>query len=405
MTNNQGGALSDIKVIDLSRVLGGPYCTQTLADHGAEVIKIEPPMGDETREWGPPFEKDEEGNVTSSAYFKGANRNKQCIALDLRLPEARKILFRLLETADVLVENFKAGTLEKWDMGYEDVLSEKFPKLIHCRITGFGNDGPLGGFPGYDAVIQAMTGLNSINGTPESGPTRIGTPVVDLVTGLNAVIGINMALVERNRSGRGQLVEATLYDTGISLLHPHGANWFMSGKIPVPTGNAHPNITPYDLFETKTQPLFLANGNNAQFKKTMDVLERPELADDPRFKTNGDRNLNKVELTEILGAILADYDGQELTSKLLAAGVPAGPANNVGEVLSDAHTMHREMVVEIDNYKGLGAAVKLDRTPATMRTAPGLFAQDNRSVLKEAGYSEAEINDFVDNGIVVDKKR
>jgi len=405
MSDTPEGALSGIKVIDLSRVLGGPFCTQILADHGADVIKVEPPMGDETREWGPPFETDEEGNTVSSSYFKGTNRNKKCIALDLRQEGAKEILFRLLETADVLIENFKVGTLERWGMGYEEVLQKRFPQLIHCQITGFGNDGPLGGFPGYDAVIQAMSGLNSINGTPGSGPTRIGSPVVDLVTGLNAVIGINMALVERNRSGLGQKVESTLYDTGVSLQHPHAANWFMNGKIPVITGNAHPNVVPYDLFETRTRPIFLAVGNNGQFKKAMEVLGRPELADDPRFITNGERNINRIALTEILTELLADEECQELTSRFLAVGVPAGPANNVGEVLTDEHTLHRKMVVEIDDYKGVGAPVKLSRTPASMRTAPGLFAQDNHSVLSEAGYSDEEIASLVNSGAVVDKKR
>ena len=405
MNDTPEGALSGIRVIDLSRVLGGPFCTQILADHGADVIKVEPPMGDETREWGPPFQTDDEGNRVSSSYFKGANRNKKCIALDLKLPQARDVLLKLLETADVLVENFKVGTLEGWGLGYHDVLQHRFPKLIHCQITGFGSDGPFGGFPGYDAVIQAMSGLNSINGTPDSGPTRIGAPVVDLVTGLNAVIGINMALVERSRSGKGQRVESTLYDTGISLLHPHGANWFMSGKIPERTGNAHPNVVPYDLFETKSRPIFLAVGNNSQFKKAVEVLGRPELGDDPRFANNGDRNINRVALSEILTELLAEQECQDLTSKLLAVGVPAGPANNIEEVLTDEHTLHRKMVVEIDDYKGLGAPVKLDRTPATMRTAPALFAQDNRSVLREAGYSDEEITSLVSTGAVVDKKR
>ncbi len=211
------GALAGLNVIDLSRVLGGPYCGQMLADHGADVIKIEPPLGDETRGWGPPF--DAEG---ISAYFAGINRNKRVVALDLTKLAGRDVLLKLLETADVLVENFKTGTMEKWGLGYEAVLAKKFPRLVHARVSGFGADGPLGGFPGYDAMVQASTGLVSVNGSPEGGPVRIGIPVVDLSTGMNACIGILMALYERNRSGKGQFVDATLYDSAIALQHPHG---------------------------------------------------------------------------------------------------------------------------------------------------------------------------------------
>jgi len=228
------GALAGIRVIDLSRVLGGPYCGQILADHGAEVLKIEPPQGDETRTWGPPFE-----NGVAS-YYMGLNRNKTGMHLDLTQPEGRETLLGLLEGAD--------------------------PKLVHCRVSGFGADGPLGGLPGYDAAIQAMTGLMSVNGEVGSEPLRIGLPVVDMVTGLNAVIGVLLALQERQRSGRGQFVEAALYDCGLSLLHPHAANWFGDGRLPGRTGNAHPNIYPYDAFPTRTVPVFLAVGNDRQFQ-------------------------------------------------------------------------------------------------------------------------------------------
>src|SRR6266852_2574609 len=210
MTDAQTGALAGIKVIDLSRVLGGPYCTQMLGDHGADVIKVEPPQGDETRSWGPPFQGD------AASYFIGVNRNKRGIALDLAKPDGRAVLFRLLEPADVLVENFKTGTLERWGMGYDEVLSQKFPRLVHCRVSGFGADGPLGGHPGYDAAVQGMAGLMSLNGEPEGEPLRVGVPVVDLATGLNAALAIMMALQERTRSGKGQFVEATLYDCAVA---------------------------------------------------------------------------------------------------------------------------------------------------------------------------------------------
>lgn len=404
-STNFAGALAGIRVLDLSRVLGGPYCTQTLGDHGADVIKVEPPMGDETREWGPPFERDSSGGIVSSAYFKGVNRNKRCIAVDLRKPAGRDIIFRLLEQADVLLENFKTGTLEKWDMGYAEVLGPRYPRLIHCRISGFGADGPLGGYPGYDAVAQAMAGLISINGAPECGPTRLGSPVVDMVAGLHAVIGITMALVERARSGRGQFIETTLYDTGISLLHPHAANWFMSGKLPALSGNAHPNISPYDLYASKTRPVFLAVGNDGQFRRLAEILDRTELAADPRFKSNGDRVQNREALTQALGAQIAQWDGEELCRRLLDAGVPAGPANNVAEVLTDAHTQHREMVVENDDYRGVGLPIKFGRTPGGARCAPKRFGVDNREVLMQAGYSESEIEALTESGVLVMERR
>ncbi len=399
MTENNG-ALSGVKVIDLSRVLGGPSCTQILGDHGAEVIKVEPPTGDETREWGPPFQTDENGDKIASSYFIGVNRNKRCISLDLRSEQGKEVLLRLLEDADVLVENFKAGSLEKWGLGYEEVLREKFPELIHCRITGFGVDGPLGGYPGYDAAVQATTGLFSVNGSAESGPTRLGIPVIDLGTGLNAVIGICMALFERQRSGKGQQVDVSLFDTGVGLLFPHASNWFMNGKIPQRIGNAHPNVVPYDLFETATQPIFLAVGNNGQFRKALTILGRPELADDPRFLTNGLRNDNRDALREILGDLLAEHDGAELNTKFLEGGVPAGPALNVQEIMEHPHTRHRNMIFEEGEYRGLGAPVKLSRTPASLRTPPRRFGADNQEVLREAGYSSDEIESLIASGAV-----
>lgn len=399
------GALKGVRVVDLSRVLGGPSCTQTLADHGADVIKVEPPSGDETREWGPPFKKGGDGEIIASSYFIGVNRNKRCIALDLRSEEGKSVLLRLLETADVLVENFKTGSMEKWGLGYEDVLKEKFPKLVHCRITGFGADGPLGGYPGYDAAVQAMTGLFSINGSPDSGPTRIGIPIVDLGTGMNAVIGICMALLERHRSGKGQFIDITLYDTGVALQFPHGSNWFMGADRPQRVGNAHTNISPYDLFPTRTQPMFIAIGNNGQFRKAVEILGRPEMADDPRFINNGERNKNREALRIELTGLLAEWDGAELNEKFLKAGVPAGLASSVDEVVVHPHTQHRKMVVEDEGYQGLAAPVKLSRTPATYRSKPEAFAASTKDVLREAGYSETEIDGLVSSGAVVTQRR
>ncbi|HZS83013.1 MAG TPA: CoA transferase [Stellaceae bacterium] len=393
------GALAGIKVIDLTRVLGGPYCTQMLGDHGAEIIKVEPPQGDETRGWGPPFKDG------AASYFIGVNRNKRGMALDLSQPQGREVLFRLLETADVMVENFKTGTLERWGMGYETVLQHRFPRLVHCRVSGFGADGPLGGYPGYDAVIQGMAGLMSVNGEPEGAPVRVGVPVVDLATGMNATIAILMALLERGRSGKGQFVEAALYDSAIALLHPHMANFFLDGKPPKRTGNAHSNISPYDQFKTGTKRVFLGIGNDRQFARLCAEIGRPDLAQDARFRSNGDRVMNRAALRAELEAALASVDGVALTTKLLEQGVPAGPVHDVPEVVSHPHTRHRQMVVEKSGYRGTGNPVKLSRTPASVRSAPPQFGEATRAVLAEAGYAPAEIEALIAAGIALAPKR
>jgi len=388
------GALAGIKVIDLSRVLGGPYCTQMLGDHGADVIKVEPPQGDETRSWGPPFRGD------AASYYIGVNRNKRGIALDLAKPEGREVLFRLLAQADVLIENFKTGTMERWGMGYAEVLAEKFPRLVHCRVSGFGADGPLGGYPGYDAAIQAMAGLMSLNGESSGEPLRVGIPLVDLATGLNAALAILMALHERQHSGRGQFVEATLYDCAVALLHPYAANWFLSGKPPQRTGNQHPNVAPYDQFATKTKPIFLAIGNNRQFQRFCAEIGKPALAEDARFRDNKDRVVNRAALRREIEGAMAALDGETLTTRLLDRGVPCGVVQGLPDVLTHPHTRHRRMVYEEGAYKGVGAPVKLSRTPPALRRTPPAFGAGNREVLTEAGYSAAEIDRLIDAGIV-----
>lgn len=389
------GALAGLRVLDLSRVLGGPYCTQILSDHGASVIKVEPPMGDETRGWGPPFVDG------TASYFNGVNRNKTDLALDIAKPEGRDIVLRLLGDADVLVENFKIGTLEKWGLGYETVLRPSFPRLIHCRVSGFGADGPLGGAPGYDAVAQAMGGLMSVNGDPQSGPTRIGIPIVDMATGLNAVIGILLALAERQRSGLGQSVDATLYDTAVGLLHPHAANWFVNGQTPQLVGSGHPNVVPYDKFRTRDGEIFLGIGNDGQFRKFCEYVGAPELAADPRYANNGERNRNRATLRSAIEALLVHRDGDALCRELLKAGVPAGLVSTLPEVLQHPHTLHREMVVDVgEGQRGLGVPVKLSRTPGAPRTPAPRLGQHSREVLAAAGYSAEEIGRLIDRGIV-----
>ena len=358
------GALAGIRVVDLSRILGGPYCGQILGDHGADVLKIEPPQGDDTRTWGPPF-KD---GVAS--YYMGLNRNKRLMRLDLSAEDDRVVLMALLEEADVLIENFKTGTLEKWSIGHE-ALAARFPRLIHCRVSGFGADGPLGGLPGYDAALQALNGIMSVNGEAGGTPLRVGLPVVDMVTGLNAALGVMLALHERRRSGRGQFIEAALYDSGLSLLHPHGANWFLDGRTPQRTGNAHPNIYPYDSMATATEPIFLAVGNDRQFTLLCKHLGAPSLSADERFATAGARSVNRVALKAALEALLAAHDGPKLADALVAAGVPCAPVLSVSAALQHPHTAHRGMVVELPGgYRGIASPIKLSRTPASYRFAP-----------------------------------
>ena len=358
------GALAGIRVLDISRILGGPYCGQILGDHGADVLKVEPPQGDDTRTWGPPF-KD---GVAS--YYHGLNRNKRTMALDLASEDGRAALLALVAEADVLIENFKTGTMERWGIGY-DALSKRFPRLVWCRVSGFGADGPLGALPGYDAAVQAMTGIMSINGEADGGPMRVGLPVVDMVTGLNAVIGVLLALQERQRSGRGQFVEAALYDSGLSLLHPHAANWFLDGRTPQRTGNAHPNIYPYDALATGTDPIFVAVGNDRQFASFCRCIGLPDLAQDERYQHAGARSVHREGLKQQLEAALADFDGRTLVDQLMAAGVPAAPVLSVDAALAHPHTAHRGMVVEMEGgYRGVGSPVKLSRTPASYRHAP-----------------------------------
>ncbi|HTB40315.1 MAG TPA: CoA transferase [Reyranella sp.] len=390
------GALAGLKVIDLSRVLGGPYCAQMLADHGAEVIKVEPPQGDETRLWGPPFDQD-----GISAYFAGINRNKRTIALDLSKPEGRDVLLKLLAEADVLIDNFKTGTMEKWGIGYAETLSKKFRRLVHARVSGFGADGPLGGFPGYDAMVQASAGLVSVNGAPEAGPVRIGVPVVDLSTGMNACMGILMALYERNRSGKGQFVDATLYDSAVALHQPHAPNYFMAGLKPKLYGNSHGNLAPYANFPTKGRNIVIGAGNDAQFRKLVQMLGKPELADDPRFLTNKDRLAHKPALEAELRALTKDRDGESFANELMKNGVPSGAVMEVPDVMEHPHTRHRGMVWEKDGYRNVGNPVKLSRTPPAARSKPKKFGADTRAVLGEHGYSAAEIDSLVASGIAL----
>jgi formyl-CoA transferase len=395
----QQAALSGKLVIDLSRVLGGPYCTQILGDHGAEIIKIEPPRGDETRDWGPPFHEQD------AAYFIGVNRNKRSMGLDLTTEQGREVLLKMLEKADVLVENYKPGTMEKWGLGYEEVLRERFPRLVHCRVSGFGSDGPWGGFPGYDAIIQAMAGWFSINGEQGSKPTRLGLAAVDMGTGLYSAIAILMALLERENSGQGQYLDMTLYDCAVSLMHPHIPNYNFSGEVPGPTGNAHPNISPYDTFATGTIDIFIGAGNNRAWAKLCRELGIEELIDDPRFADNIDRVNNRDELKRLLEVSLKQFDGQEIGSRLAAAGLAAGPIHNTEQVVNHPHTHHRQMTIEKDWYKMTGTPIKFSRTPGSVRHLPPKFGAQSREILQEFGFDSAEVDELLQQQVVLDQRK
>lgn len=392
-------ALNGIKVLDLTRVLGGPYATQILADHGAEVIKVESKIGDEVRGWGPPFIND------MASYFINVNRNKKSIAIDLTKKEGKELILELVKSCDVLIENFKTGTMEKWGLGYEEVLSSKFPKLIHCRISGFGATGPLGGAPGYDAIVQAMTGMMSINGHASGGDVRVGAPVVDMGTGLYATIGILMAIQERHKSGLGQFIDMSLYDSALALMHPHTGNYFLSKKPGTATGNAHPNIAPYDKFKTATNEIFMGIGNDVGFVRLCKALNLDELITDKRFLSNGDRVENRIALTKYLEDALSNVDGVEFSEKLLAAGIPAGPVRNIEEAINHPQTKERQMTISKDEYKGVSSPIKFSRSRSVgVKHKPPIIGQHTKGILKEAGYNEDAINKLLSEEIVFQNK-
>ena len=389
------GSLAGLKVLDLSRVLAGPLCGQMLADHGADVVKLEAPAGDETRMLGPPFD-----STGVAAYFGAVNRGKRDISVDLSKPAGREVLARLIAGCDVLIENFLPGTMERWGLSYEQVLAKRHPRLIYCQITGFGTDGPLGGLPGYDAVVQAICGLMSINGSVDCGPTRLGVPMVDHLTAYTSLTGILLALNARTATGLGQKVEATLFDTALSMLVPHAANWLHSGKTPELLGSAHPNIAPYDKFSAADGEVFIGILTDAQFRKFADFIGRPELALDPRFVRNAVRVEHRSELSAQIEQALADYAREPLCRSLMQIGVPAGPVNSVPQALTQAHARHRRMVVEHDDYRGLGASVQLSATPPFATRGSPRFGGDTADVLRDAGYSQAEIDELRATGVL-----
>lgn len=373
------GALSHIRVLDLSRVLAGPWATQVLADLGAEVIKVEhPDGGDDTRHWGPPYMRDANGEATQeSAYFLCTNRGKQSVRIDMRTDQGQARIRELARNADVLVENFKVGGLQKYGLDY-DSLRELNPRLVYCSITGFGQTGPYASRPGYDFLIQAMGGLMSVTGAPDSEggePCKVGVALTDIMTGLYATIGILAALSERERSGEGQYVDLALLDVTAATLANQASNFLVGGQVPQRLGNAHPNIVPYQAFATADGHCIVAVGNDGQFRNFVEVLGRGELADDQRYATNRARVENRDSLVPLLQEAMLQRSRDAWLAEFEVAGVPAGPINNVDEVFADPQVLARGMRVTLphpDNpsLEVVGNPIKLSRTPVEYRQPP-----------------------------------
>ncbi len=392
-------ALDDLRIVDLSRVLAGPYCTMLLADYGADVIKIEEPVGgDGTRQWGPPWVGDQ------SAYYLSANRNKKSLTLNLKAEQGLEILRRLVREADVLIENFKAGTMAKFGLGYETLAAEN-PGLIYCSLTGYGQTGPYKDRPGYDFMIQAQGGLMSITGPEDGEPYKVGVAIADITTGLFAANAILAALHYRTQTGRGQFIDIALLDSQVAWLANVAHNYFASGLTPARYGNAHPNIVPYQIFPTQDRQIALAVGNDQQYQRLCEVLERPDLWADERFQTNAGRVEHRGELIPELEAALQTQPSEYWTQRLLAVKIPVAPVNSIPEILNDPHIQARGMVQTVEHptlgqLQMLGAPAKLSATPATMRKAPPTLGEDTQSVLAGLGYSGDDILALRRDGVV-----
>lgn len=395
--------LAGIRVLDLSRVLAGPWCTQNLADLGADVIKIERPgTGDDTRTWGPPFLKDENGNETSeSAYYLSANRNKRSVAVDFSTPAGAELVREMARQCDIVVENFKVCGLKKYGLDY-DSLKELNPGLIYCSITGFGQTGPLASLPGYDFMIQGLGGLMSITGErddlPGGGPQKAGVAVADVITGMYASVAILGALHERNRSGRGQYIDLALLDAHIAMLANQNLNYMTSGVAPKRYGNAHQNIVPYQVFEVSDGHMIVAVGNDGQFRAYCEALERPDLSDNPDYATNSQRLRHRDELVPLLAEIMQKQPREYWIERLQRVGVPCGPINNLDEVFAHPQVKAREVWREIPHPiagKTPTAAnpIRFSDTPIEYRMAPPLLGQHTEEVLAEFGLTMPQDND------------
>jgi crotonobetainyl-CoA:carnitine CoA-transferase CaiB-like acyl-CoA transferase len=399
--------LTGLRVLDLSRILAGPWATQLLADLGAEVIKIERPgEGDDTRGWGPPFVVGEHEADLFSAYFLAANRGKKSVAVDFSKHEGREIVLALAKSCDVVIENFKVGGLKRLGLDY-GTLSAVNPRLIYCSISGFGQTGPYKDKPGYDLLVQAMGGLMSITGAPGGGPMKVGVAVADILTGLYATVAILASLNERRASNKGQHIDLALLDVQVAMLANQGMNFLASGQVPQRHGNAHPNIVPYQAFATSDGHVVVAVGNDAQFARFTAILGVPELSEDLRFQKNAERVRNRGDLIGILSSRIVNFRKLELLSLLDAQLIPAGPINEMHEVFSDPHVAARDLVVEQKLSEGrpstrmIGNPIKFSRTPIAYRDAPPRLGAHTTEILKDAlGIPESELERLIEEGTI-----
>jgi crotonobetainyl-CoA:carnitine CoA-transferase CaiB-like acyl-CoA transferase len=392
--------LTGIRIFDLTRILAGPTCTQLLGDLGADVIKIERPgVGDDTRSWGPPYVKDADGNdTTESAYYLSANRNKRSITIDLRRAEGIALAKQLIAKCDVLIENFKVGSLAKLGLGYDD-LKEEFPNLVYCSVTGFGQTGPYANRAGYDFLAQGLGGIMSITGDPEGPPMKVGVGIADVMTGMYASTAILAALRHRDATGQGQHIDTCLLDTQVSWLINEGTNYLVSGKIPIKLGNEHPNIVPYKVFGTADGYVILAVGNDRQFQDWCRCAGAEDLGSDPRFATNPLRIGNREALYEAMPAYMTRKTTQQWLIGLASAKVPCSPVNNIKQVFENEQVQARGMRIEMDHPKAgsgkvplIGNPLRMSATPPQYRQAPPVLGEHTDEVLAEVlGLDEAEI--------------
>jgi crotonobetainyl-CoA:carnitine CoA-transferase CaiB-like acyl-CoA transferase len=405
------GPLSHIRVLDLSRVLAGPWAGQNLADLGAEVIKVErPKVGDDSRAFGPPWVKDRAGKDTrDSAYFTSANRGKKSLTLNIALPEGQAIVRDLAAKSDVLLENYKFGDLARYGLGYDE-LKRINPRLVYCSVTGFGQSGPYRERPGYDFMIQGMGGMMSVTGEPDGapggGPQRAGVPIADIITGMYASIAICAALAHRERSGEGQHLDLALLDSQIALLAYQNTNYFATGVAPRRIGNLHPNIVPYQPFRAADGELILACGNDSQYRKFCEAAGCPELAADPRFATNGKRVENRGELTRLLGEVFGKRTKQEWLELLEAAGIPNGPINDVAQVYQEPQVKARGVKIELEHAAAgklalVASPMRFSATPLEYRLAPPVLGQHTDEILgRLLGKDAAEIERLRAAGVI-----
>jgi len=409
--SKQAASLQHIRVLDLTRVLAGPWCTQNLADLGADVIKVERPgVGDDTRSWGPPYAKDAAGNnSTEAAYYLTANRGKRSITIDIASPEGQQLIRDLVLHADVVIENYKVDQLKKYGLDYASLSALK-PDLVYCSITGFGQTGPYASRSGYDFIIQGMGGLMSITGErddlPGGGPQKAGVAIADLMTGMYATIAVLAALTHRDRSGEGQYLDMALLDVQVAMLANVGSNYLSSGNAPKRWGNAHANIVPYQTFATSDGHIIVAAGNDGQYRKFVEAGDYPELATDARFLTNPQR----VELRDTLVPMLAEMVRKKTKAEWLAllesAGVPCGPINNLNEVFHDPQVQARQCAIELDHptadkVKLVASPMRLSTTPVQYDRAPPLLGQHTAEVLKELlDYSDQRLAELSNKKII-----